>query len=327
VVKKKPTRRPTPAEIQSAYDQVDSFHLFKTGRNIVQDPMDKESIIAFIEFIKYEDLTEKNLADLNFLARFLKKSKKFISPVATATRTWRGLMWVIGWRKSSNEDQIIGKYIKQLEEEDKAEFHDHYCESDRVGDIIGHHFKTMANTPFQANQDLMKKHNIPSFASLQFHDEKTDSDCSPHLVFTNKDFFNAPHIDEGDVSQFAFVMFLPTFTSDGTIASPSSGYDISSGPFVFPDHKFGINFDHQHGIVKMIWQANRYKHGTMPSTQSPLFTCLGMSVQINLRIANACERYQKGLYDYPKAYFGDHFFYFYRTVAAVLILLVNFIFI
>jgi hypothetical protein len=38
----------------------------------------------------------------------------------------------------------------------------------------------------------------------------------------------------------------------------------------FPDHAIGINFDHQHGIVKMIWQANKYKHCTLPHSPSSL---------------------------------------------------------
>ncbi|KAA1110428.1 hypothetical protein PGT21_021360 [Puccinia graminis f. sp. tritici] len=104
---KKPTRPPTPEEIKSAYDQVETFHLFKTGRNIVQDPLDKESVIAFIDFIKFEDMSEQDKADLNLFTTFLHRSKKFISPVAVNSRSWGGLMWVIGWRKSSDGDQII----------------------------------------------------------------------------------------------------------------------------------------------------------------------------------------------------------------------------
>ncbi|KNZ64172.1 hypothetical protein VP01_10592g1, partial [Puccinia sorghi] len=42
-----------------------------------------------------------------------------------------------------------------------------------------------------------------------------------------------PHVDSEDISQFAFVLFLPTFSSDGTLS---------------------------YGIVKMIWQANNYTH-------------------------------------------------------------------
>ncbi|PLW21526.1 hypothetical protein PCASD_22216 [Puccinia coronata f. sp. avenae] len=248
IVKKKPTCPPTNNEIQSAYKNIESFHLFKTGQNIVPDPLDKESVIAYIEFMKFKDLSEKDKDDLNFLSTFLHRSKKFISPVARNTRSWGGLMYAIGWRKSSDKNQIVGKYIKKFRPEEAIFFHEIFTQSDWLGDIIAHHFNSLANTAFQENQDLMKKRNIPSFASLKFQQDKSEKDCSPHLVFTTNGFYNPPHVDEEDISQFAFAMFLPTFSADGTLASSSSGYDLSSGPFVFPDHKFGINFDHQHGI-------------------------------------------------------------------------------
>jgi hypothetical protein len=285
-----------------------------------------ESVIAFIDFIKFEDMSEQDKTDLNYLTTFLHRSKKFISPVAVDSRSWGGFMWVIGWRKSSCGGQIVGKYIKKFKVEDMDEFHKHFTQSHKIADIVGRHFKDMANTPFEENQDLMKKKNIPSFASLEFHEEQTDSDFSPHLVFTTDHFYNPPHLDKEDISQFAFVMFIPTVSSDGSLALDPSTYDISSVPFVFPDHKFGINFEHQHGIVKMIWQANQYKHCTMPSTKSSSFTRLGMSAQINSRLANACDRYKAGFYNKPGNYFGGHFYYLFRTAAWASLLLSFFIF-
>ncbi|KAI9628829.1 hypothetical protein KEM48_011366 [Puccinia striiformis f. sp. tritici PST-130] len=65
---------------------------------------------------------------------------------------------------------------------------------------------------------------------------------------------------KNDLSDYAFVMFLPTYSATGKLAPPDSNYNVSGGPFVFPDHKFGIKFDHQHGIVEMIWKANQYRH-------------------------------------------------------------------
>jgi hypothetical protein len=56
--------------------------------------------------------------------------------------------------------------------------------------------------------------------------------------------------------------------------------------------------------MKMIWQANRYKHWKMPSSHSSCFTCLGMSCQINLWLANACDRDQKGYYDKPELWWS-----------------------
>ncbi|KNZ50844.1 hypothetical protein VP01_4210g2 [Puccinia sorghi] len=37
-------------------------------------------------------------------------------------------------------------------------------------------------------------------------------------------------------------------------------YDVTSGLFLFHDNEFGIDFDYQHGILKMIWKAKKYTH-------------------------------------------------------------------
>jgi len=222
-------------------------------------------------------------------------------------------MWAIGWRKSYDENQMFGRYIKQFGPEDRTAFDSHYRKSSRVGEIIGNLFKNLAQDPFRKNQNLMKKFNLPSFADLSYGELPEDSTCSPHITFTTKSFFNPPHIDSEDISQFAFVLFLPTRSSDGTLVDDSE-FDITSGPFLFPDHKFGIDFDHQHGIVKMIWQANKYTHCTMPHSISQDFFQLGMSVQINSSLTNACDRYRKGFYTKAAHYFGDHFFYMFRSL-------------
>ncbi|KNZ64386.1 hypothetical protein VP01_1035g1 [Puccinia sorghi] len=120
-------------------------------------------------------------------------------------------------------------------------------------------------------------------------------------------FFNPPHKDTEDISPFAFVLFLPTCSSDGTLVDGSE-YDDTSGPLLFPDHKFGIKFYHQHGIVKMIWQANKYTQCTMPHSISQDFFRLGFAVQINPSLTNACICYHRGFYKKAENYFCDHFF-------------------
>ncbi|KNZ54155.1 hypothetical protein VP01_3027g4 [Puccinia sorghi] len=115
---------------------------------------------------------------------------------------------------------------------------------------VGDPFGKSAHEPFQKNHNLMKKYNLPSFSDLSY--------------------------DSDDISQFNFFLFLSTCSSNGTLVNGSE-YDVTSGPFLFPDHKFGIDFDHQHGIFKMIWQANKY----------------------------------------TPYYFGDHFFYFFCSLGKV----------
>ncbi|KNZ63756.1 hypothetical protein VP01_11057g1, partial [Puccinia sorghi] len=84
--------------------------------------------------------------------------------------------------------------------------------------IIGDLFKKLAHEPFQKNQDLMKKFNLPSLSDLSY-------------------VFSTPQKNTEDISQFAFVLFLSTCSSDGSLVDGSE-YDITSGPLLFPDHKF-----------------------------------------------------------------------------------------
>ena len=309
-------RPPEPQEIIQEYEFVSTFRMLKTGLNVIRDPLNKNSIIAIIEFTKFEDMTSTERENLNFVSTFLHKSQCFIQSVKSSARSWGGKMWAIGWRKSSDKGQIVGKYITTLDDSQLEDFHAHYLKSRRLGQIIGDLFKKLAEIPFGANHELMKKNNLPSLAHLEYGEELTDSDCAPHITFTTNGFFNPPHIDTKDISPFAFVMFIPTRTHDGSLILNQDEYDITSGPFIFPDHKFGIDFDHQFGLVKMLWQANKYTHCTMPSSISKTCTRLGMSVQINLKIDNACVGYQKRKSNGVGTYFGDHFHYLYRTILA-----------
>ncbi|KAI7949936.1 hypothetical protein MJO28_008757 [Puccinia striiformis f. sp. tritici] len=189
------------------------------------------------------------------MSSFLNKSKSYISPLLSKSRSWGELMWAIGWRKLSDKDQIVGKYIKKFTPEQVQGFDEHFMESKKVEKIIGHHFKQLAKIPFGSNQELMKKNNIPSLAALEYGEELEESDCSPHLTFTTDGFFYCPYTNDEDISDFAFTLFLPTHSEDGRLVSSTDKYDVSSGPFIFPDYKFGIEFN-KNSIVKMIWQAN-----------------------------------------------------------------------
>jgi hypothetical protein len=173
----------------------------------------------------------------------------------------------------------------------------------------------------------MKKHNLPLLDALAYDDKAKDWTCAPHVTFTTDGFFNPPHTNDEDISDYAFLIFLPTLSSDGSLISDASAYNVSLGPFVFPDHKIGTDFDGQFGVVKMVWRANQVKHCTMPSSHSSTCSRLGMQlVQINLRIANASDRYQKGKYKKVAHYFGDHLFYLYRSIGYVNIIITSLLF-
>ncbi|KAH9444941.1 hypothetical protein Pst134EB_025193 [Puccinia striiformis f. sp. tritici] len=237
---------------------------------------------------------------------------RFINSVSSLHQSWGGKMWAIGWRKSQDFLPIVGQYIKQFNASQKTRYNIHFSQSSRAGKIIGKYFKELSSVAFNNNRATMKKFNISSFDHLSYGKKPNPSTYSPHITFTTNNFFNPPHIDKGDISDYAFVMFLPTYSATGKLAPPDSNYDVSGGPFVFPDHPFGIKFNHQHGIVKMIWKANEYRHCTLPSSSSSTFTRLGFSLQINYSLALTCDEEQKGYYNNPLQYFGDHFFHVFR---------------
>ncbi|WAR63893.1 hypothetical protein PtB15_16B52 [Puccinia triticina] len=137
-VNDKPTRIPTAAEIASTHKQVRSYRFLTSGLNVIKDPLDKKSVIAIVEFTPVEELTSSQIEDLNY---------------------------------SYDEDQIVGQYIKAFNETEMRAFDEHYVKSSKVGQIIGNLFKDLAHTPFQDNQDLMKKYNIPSFPDLAYEIE------------------------------------------------------------------------------------------------------------------------------------------------------------
>ncbi|KAI9629023.1 hypothetical protein KEM48_011213 [Puccinia striiformis f. sp. tritici PST-130] len=115
---------------------------------------------------------------------------------------------------------------------------------------------------FRVKWDLVKL-----YPNIIF-DKNNNPNCSP----TPEEVASAY---KNDLSDYAFVMFLPTYSAT--------------------DHKFGIKFDHQHGIVEMIWKANQYRHCTLPSSSSLIFTWLGFSLQINYSLARTCYKEQKDI--------------------------------
>ncbi|KAH9451957.1 hypothetical protein Pst134EA_025896 [Puccinia striiformis f. sp. tritici] len=171
----------------------------------------------------------------------------------------------------------------------------------------------MGNIPFQANRSFMAKHHIPSVASGEFADKLTEFDCTPHITFTSHGFYNCPHRDQGDVTEYAFALFAPTHSLDGTLADPvTTGYNVTGGQFVFPNYRFYIDFKHQ-GVVKLLWAAKSVKHCTLPAYEPKGFTRMGMSLQITKTAVNTCQAIKNGLIylrksyrDKKALYFGGH---------------------
>jgi hypothetical protein len=158
-----------------------------------------------------------------------------------------------------------------------------------VSDILGGMFRKLSDVAFKDNQTLMLKNHIPGFASLEFDDPLNKKDCSPNLTFTTSGLFNPPHVDSQDISDFAFVLFVPININDGTLISKSDDYGVTGEEFVFPDYNCGIDLSEEPSIVKMVWRAREVCHCTLPSIDRPFHSRMGMSLQINKKTANTSK--------------------------------------
>ncbi|POW14428.1 hypothetical protein PSTT_02971 [Puccinia striiformis] len=170
----------------------------------------------------------------------------------------------------------------------------------------------MGNIPFQANRSFMAKHHIPSVASGEFADKLTEFDCTPHITFTSHGFYNRPHRDQGDVTEYAFALFAPTHSLDGTLADrlllgiTSQAADLS---FPITDSTLILN----------IKESSSYSG--LPNVSSivlfrltnPKGSRMGMSLQITKTAVNTCQAIKNGLIylrksyrDKKALYFGGH---------------------
>lgn len=76
-----PTRKESDLSLQIVKK---SFIYISSNYNKIYDKHDSK-LVALVEFLKFEDLTEEQWDDLNFLSVLLHKSKEFISPVGSKT--------------------------------------------------------------------------------------------------------------------------------------------------------------------------------------------------------------------------------------------------
>ncbi|KAA1068241.1 hypothetical protein PGTUg99_029665 [Puccinia graminis f. sp. tritici] len=113
----------------------------------------------------------------------------------------------------------------------------------------------------------MKEYGIPSLGQLSFGKPINDDDCAPNLTFTTNRFFNSPHCDTDDLSEFAFGMFIPVNRTDWSIHD---------------------------GFVKLVWRSKEVRHCTLYSTNDEMLDQLGMSLQINKKTASASRDTHSG---------------------------------
>ncbi|EFP94267.2 uncharacterized protein PGTG_20199 [Puccinia graminis f. sp. tritici CRL 75-36-700-3] len=270
-----PGRPPTPDEIEYAKKAAERFKYFSHGKVVIHDKDDDSKVIALIEFTRWDQLTGAGLEDLRQVTRFLHAAKQFVNAVDSETRSWGGKMFAIGWRKAMVAFQLLGLYRnKEAIAKSPSTYDALMRNSSKISNILGRLFRRLANVAFANNQELMNDYSVPSIGHLAFNMPIKDDDCAPNLTFTTDRFFNAPHRDEEDLSEFAFGLFVPVNKNDW---SPSN----SNGP------------------------------SELEGAQEQL----GMSLQINKKIATASRDTQSGTIFERKAfkdkprdacYIGDH---------------------
>jgi hypothetical protein len=292
--RKRTPRHPTVHEVEYAQKKAAGFRKFTHGKVIIRDTTHGGEVIAVIEFLPLDKLSSQQKDEINFVTTYLHQMKQFVHPVGPS-RTWGGRMWGIGWRKSMSSVELFGQYVKSAAiKRAPKKYSELVSRSRKVANILGRMFKDLGGLAFDSNHQMMQQNGIPSFGSVEFGQPLKPYDCAPHITFTSHGFFNAPHVDSGDASQWAFALFVPTHVADGTLASVDDGYDVTGGRFVFPDHDCCIDFD-QGSVVKLIWAANKVKHCTLPATESLKFTRMALSMQIPTKSSNTCSAIRSGL--------------------------------
>jgi hypothetical protein len=191
--------------------------------------------------------------------------------------------------------KLAGMYVCQEKvQQAKDDYNTLMRSSSKPSAILGKIFHEVANIAFNNNRELMAAHSVPAFCSLHYQEQLGEFDCLPNITFTTSRFYNPPHQDDGDAQEFAFLLFLPVNTTDGSLIQPTNNYHVHGGAFVFPDYHFGIDSSQHNGIVKVVWPSNRVRYCTLPALESSPHTQLGISLQIAKKTINTFRDIENG---------------------------------
>ncbi|EFP90563.2 uncharacterized protein PGTG_16589 [Puccinia graminis f. sp. tritici CRL 75-36-700-3] len=290
-----PNRIPTNAELDRCKEITKNFKLFEYGKVVIHDKKDKSKIIAVIEFTPIDKLNSDEFTDINYITQFLHSAKTFVNAVGSESRSWGGKMFAIGWRKAMVGFQLIGLYRNKAAIDRSPEAYESLMrKSGRASSILGRFFRRLANVAFADNQDTMNKNSIPSIGQPDFGMPLGEDDCAPNLTFTTDGFFNQPHCDTEDLSEFAFGFFTPVNKADWSLPNSKTLSPSTGRAFVFPDYRCGIDLSKNNAVVKVVWRAKEVRHCTLFSADDSVYNQLGMSLQINKKTANTSHDINSG---------------------------------
>ncbi|KAI7934535.1 hypothetical protein MJO28_016962 [Puccinia striiformis f. sp. tritici] len=267
------TQKPTPDEIKAAQEIAREFHYYTEKKVVVMDRSKGFQVIALIKFTPLDQLSESEKLELNIIAKFLRWVRRYVDTVGS--RAWGGSMYMVGWRKSLDSFQLMGRYRHQATITESPEDYDTLMRNlaPCASDILGVIFKNHANVAFEDNRKKMKDANIPAMAALKFDAPLSPNNSAPNLSFTRDGFFNK---------------------ETGLLVTDSAAVDIEGGKFVLPNQRCGINFSKQNRLVQMIWKAKSYDHCTLPAINPGLYTRIGMSLQVSKKTENTARDIESG---------------------------------
>ncbi|KAH9462144.1 hypothetical protein Pst134EB_006061 [Puccinia striiformis f. sp. tritici] len=308
------TQKPTPDEIKAAQEIAREFHYYTEKKVVVMDRSKGFQVIALIKFTPLDQLSESEKLELNIIAKFLRWVRRYVDTVGS--RAWGGSMYMVGWRKSLDSFQLMGRYRHQATITESPEDYDTLMRNlaPCASDILGVIFKNHANVAFEDNRKKMKDANIPAMAALKFDAPLSPNNSAPNLSFTRDGFFNKVHTDD-DFPTIALQFFFPMIKETGLLVTDSAAVNIEGGKFVLPNQRCGINFSKQNRLVQMIWKAKSYDHCTLPAINPGLYTRIGMSLQVSKKTENTARDIESGEImnrpsnqhkDMEDMYFSDH---------------------
>jgi len=260
-----------------------------TSQVIIFDELRANRLVGIFEFTPFSNMTPEERTDLDYLAAFFHDHKKFVNPVSKFnSNVIGGKMNMLGWRKCMKKDESVGLYLSVDKiSKDVDGFTDVVLRGHRAGVIIGKAFKQLADAAFKKNHEIMVEYDMPDFGDPALEDaEGNNFAASTSVAYTYDGFYNKPHCDEKDASEFAYVQWIPTFAKTGKVATHSDGFNVQGGEFVFPDCRFGLGFERLDGVARMVWRAREYRHFTMFPQPNQQFTRLGFSLQLNNKTVN-----------------------------------------
>ncbi|KAA1087453.1 hypothetical protein PGT21_031851 [Puccinia graminis f. sp. tritici] len=295
----------TPASILQAanFIKAPGFRIFNRPDSHVMifDEYNQNQLVGIFQFTPFSKMTPDQREDLDFLAGFFHSHKKYVNPVSNFNSACLGgKMNMLGWRKCMKPNERAGLFLSQAKiNKDVHGFTSVVRRGHQAGVIIGKSFKDLADNVFAKNHDIMVEYDMPSFGDATLDDlEVNNFSAASSLSYTYGGFYNSPHTDNQDVSEFAYVQWIPTFAKTGKVATHAEGFNVVGGEFVFPDCRFGLGFENLDGVARMVWRSTDYKHFTMFSQPNSTFNRLAFSLQLNKKTVNVFKniKTQEGAY-------------------------------